>query len=215
MTHSASSPTSSSMSFVAVMPSGGPPHSSPTSRPALSRLWTQHPTSSSSGWASTPAMAARPTPPVAHWMTRMATGLLLSARRHRRPMPRRPAPPPTEATTAGATADRCRGRATADDATTAGATADRCHDGTVPPRPTVSRCVPVHPGASRWNRGVATGPRGAGLFERSGVHAGAAARHCWRRRPGRSATRRRPRNRSTASDPHRCGASAASGGRNP
>ncbi len=196
MTHSASSPTSSSMSFVAVMPSGGPPHSSPTSRPTLSRLWTQHPTSSSSGWASTPAMAARPTPPVAHWMTRMATGLLLSARRHRRPKPRRPAPPPTEATTAGATADRC-------------------HDGTVPPRPTVSRCVPVHPGGTAGEpRGRDRAPGRGPIRAKRGPRR-CPPRHCWRRRPGRSATRRRPRNRSTASDPHRCGASAASGGRNP
>ena len=39
---------------------------SPTSRPTLSSLCTQHPTSSSSGWASTPLIASLPTNPVAH-----------------------------------------------------------------------------------------------------------------------------------------------------
>ena len=41
-------------------------------------LCTQAPASSSSGWSSTPSMAARPTPPVAHWMTRSLDGLLIS-----------------------------------------------------------------------------------------------------------------------------------------
>ena len=41
--------------------------------PSLSSLDTQHPTSSRSGWSDDPtAMAARPMPPVAHWITRDA-----------------------------------------------------------------------------------------------------------------------------------------------
>src|SRR5207245_882133 len=38
--------------------------------PSFASLCTQHATSSSSGWATTPSMAARPTFPVAHWITR-------------------------------------------------------------------------------------------------------------------------------------------------
>src|SRR5688572_25326268 len=47
-----------------------PPSSVPTSTPSLSAEWTQHPTSSRSGWPRTPSIAARPTLPVAHWITR-------------------------------------------------------------------------------------------------------------------------------------------------
>ena len=45
----------------------------PTSTPSLASLCTQQPASSRSGWASTPSIAARPTLPVAHWITRYAT----------------------------------------------------------------------------------------------------------------------------------------------
>ena len=87
-TQSAPSASSASTSSVAVTPSGSMPHSSPTSTPTLSALCTQHPTSSSSGWATMPATAARPTPPVAHWITLMAIVVPLRAPRcrvHRRP----------------------------------------------------------------------------------------------------------------------------------
>src|SRR5262245_42353443 len=63
------------------MPSGAMPASSPASRPSLARPWTQQPTSSSSGWSTMPWMAARPTPPVAHWMTRYLMSLALEPRR--------------------------------------------------------------------------------------------------------------------------------------
>src|SRR5262249_25953598 len=59
------------------MPSGAIPASSPASRPSLARPWTQQPTRSSSGWSTMPWMAARPTPPVAHWMTRYLMSLAL------------------------------------------------------------------------------------------------------------------------------------------
>ena len=50
--------------------SGAMPHRSRRRRGRPSpRLCTQAPTSSSSGWASMPSIAARPTLPVAHWMT--------------------------------------------------------------------------------------------------------------------------------------------------
>ena len=51
-------------------PIGPRPISSPTSLPDFASECTQHPTSSSSGWSRTPSIAARPTPPVAHWITR-------------------------------------------------------------------------------------------------------------------------------------------------
>jgi predicted nuclease with RNAse H fold len=54
----------------------------PTSIPDLSGLCTQHPTSSSSGWLSTPSIEARPTPPVAHWITRYVTWQPLSVARY-------------------------------------------------------------------------------------------------------------------------------------
>ena len=78
-TQSAPIASSASTSSVAVTPIGPMPHSSPTSTPTLSALWTQHPTSSSSGWATMPATAARPTPPVAHWITLMAIVVPLRA----------------------------------------------------------------------------------------------------------------------------------------
>src|SRR5262245_7696836 len=46
------------------------PQISPTSRPAFAELWTQVPTSSSSGCAAIPSIAALPTFPVAHLSTR-------------------------------------------------------------------------------------------------------------------------------------------------
>src|SRR4029450_907073 len=49
----------------------------PASRPSLARPWTQQPTSSSSGWPTMPWMAARPTPPGAHWVTRYLMALAL------------------------------------------------------------------------------------------------------------------------------------------
>src|ERR1700756_2747445 len=58
------------MLLVAVTPSGDVPMISPTSLPPLASECTQQPTSSSSGWSSTPLIAAVPTDPVAHWMTR-------------------------------------------------------------------------------------------------------------------------------------------------
>src|SRR5262249_29622199 len=63
------------------MPSGAMPASSPASRPSLARPCTQQPTSSSSGWSAMPWIAARPTPPVAHWMTRYRMSLPLEPRR--------------------------------------------------------------------------------------------------------------------------------------
>src|ERR1700739_1639321 len=57
------------MLLVAVTPSGDVPTISPTSLPPLASECTQQPTSSSSGWSSTPLIAAVPTDPVAHWMT--------------------------------------------------------------------------------------------------------------------------------------------------
>ena len=65
------------------------PASSPASRPSLARPWTQQPTSSSSGWSTMPWMAARPTPPVAHWMTRYLMSLPLEPRRAASRGPRR------------------------------------------------------------------------------------------------------------------------------
>ena len=53
--------------------SGSRPTSSPTSTPSFAALCTQQPASSSSGWSRTPSIAARPTPPVAHWITRYVT----------------------------------------------------------------------------------------------------------------------------------------------
>src|SRR4051812_4746565 len=58
------------MLLVAVTPSGSIPRISPTSTPLLLSEWTQHPASSRSGWSRMPSMAALPTLPVAHWMTR-------------------------------------------------------------------------------------------------------------------------------------------------
>ncbi len=58
------------LSVVAVTPRAPMPAISPASRPTLASLDTQQPTNSSSGWAATPSMAARPTLPVAHWITR-------------------------------------------------------------------------------------------------------------------------------------------------
>ncbi len=72
------------MSDVALMPIGSRPQTSPTSRPALSAPCTQAPASSSSGCERIPCTAARPTLPVAHWITRYAiatSGFLLSASR--------------------------------------------------------------------------------------------------------------------------------------
>ena len=60
------------MLLVAATPSGSIPRISPTSTPFLLSEWTQHPTSSRSGWSRMPSMAALPTLPVAHWMTRTA-----------------------------------------------------------------------------------------------------------------------------------------------
>src|SRR5262245_23297137 len=45
------------------------PQISPTSLPTLSSLNTQHPTSSSSGWARMPRIDSLPSRPVAHWIT--------------------------------------------------------------------------------------------------------------------------------------------------
>ena len=60
-----------SASVVARTPSSRPsPARSPASRPALASDETQTPTSSSSGWASMPAMLCRPTLPVLHCTTR-------------------------------------------------------------------------------------------------------------------------------------------------
>ena len=56
------------------------PAARPRSTPSLAGLWTQAPTSSRSGWASTPSMAARPTPPVAHWITRKVMGDIPTSR---------------------------------------------------------------------------------------------------------------------------------------
>src|SRR5262245_20342769 len=63
------------------MPRGAMPASSPASRPSLLRPCTQQPTSSSSGWSTMPWIAARPTPPVAHWITRYCILLSLESRR--------------------------------------------------------------------------------------------------------------------------------------
>src|SRR5262245_42232129 len=63
------------------MPSGAIPASSPASRPSLLRPCTQQPTSSSSGWSTMPWIAARPTPPVAHWITRYFILFALESRR--------------------------------------------------------------------------------------------------------------------------------------
>src|SRR5262245_24579158 len=63
------------------MPSGAIPASSPASRTSLVRPCTQQPTSSSSGWSTMPWIAARPTPPVAHWITRYLILLALESRR--------------------------------------------------------------------------------------------------------------------------------------
>src|ERR1700733_477851 len=74
-----------STSPVALTPRSSRPSSAPRSTPSLSVLCTQAPASSSSGWARTPSMAARPTPPVAHWITRKLTGVVLcSLDRNRR-----------------------------------------------------------------------------------------------------------------------------------
>jgi len=84
ITQSASSASSAATSFVAMTPIGPIPHSSPTSLPAFAALCTQQPTSSSSGCERMPSIAARPTPPVAHW---------IDAILHGRP-PRARGPPP-------------------------------------------------------------------------------------------------------------------------
>src|SRR6202044_584300 len=75
-TQSASRASTSSLLDVAATPSDSMPKISPTSRPFLSVLCTQQPASSSCGWFSTHPMAALPTPPVAHWMTRSFDGLV-------------------------------------------------------------------------------------------------------------------------------------------
>ena len=87
-TQSAPRASSASTSSVAATPSGARPHSSPTSTPTLSGLCTQHPTSSRSGWATMPATAARPTPPVAHWITLTDIWVPPLAPRHPRAVPR-------------------------------------------------------------------------------------------------------------------------------
>jgi hypothetical protein len=69
-TQSASIARISSMLFVAITPTGADPMISPTSLPALSAECTQQPTSSRSGCNKICPIAARPTPPVAHWITR-------------------------------------------------------------------------------------------------------------------------------------------------
>ena len=61
------------MSRAAATPRVPRPQISPTSRPSLSSPLTQAPASSSSGWLTIASTAARPTPPVAHWITRYAT----------------------------------------------------------------------------------------------------------------------------------------------
>src|SRR4051794_6629118 len=66
---SAPSASSASTSFVAATPRGPMPASSPASTPTLASLCTHTPTSSSSGCAAIASIAARPTPPVAHWIT--------------------------------------------------------------------------------------------------------------------------------------------------
>src|SRR5262249_29066145 len=78
---SASSASSASTSHVAATPNGAMPASSPASRPSFERPCTQQPTSSSSGCSAMPWMAARPTPPVAHWITRYFISLALESRR--------------------------------------------------------------------------------------------------------------------------------------
>src|SRR3954453_5576748 len=66
---SAFKPSSASTSLVAATPSGPIPASSPASTPTLASLCTHTPTRSSSGCAAIASIAARPTPPVAHWIT--------------------------------------------------------------------------------------------------------------------------------------------------
>src|SRR5574338_465983 len=63
--------SASSRSAVATTPSGGPPHTSPASRPAFSGEWTHSPASSRAGWAAMAGTAWIPTVPVAHLMTRI------------------------------------------------------------------------------------------------------------------------------------------------
>src|SRR6478609_183311 len=58
------------------------PASVPASTPSLSLLCTQQPTSSRSGCPTTPSIAARPTLPVAHWITRTAIAWPPSSREH-------------------------------------------------------------------------------------------------------------------------------------
>ena len=59
------------MSVVAATPIGPMPDDLADVRPCLSAACTQQPTSSSSGWWRIASIAARPTPPVAHWTTRI------------------------------------------------------------------------------------------------------------------------------------------------
>src|SRR5579862_2545098 len=61
------------------MPIGPVDNNVPMSTPSFSGVWTQHPTRARSGCASTPCIAALPTPPLAHWMTRyvIATPVLV------------------------------------------------------------------------------------------------------------------------------------------
>ena len=60
---------------VAATPIGSPPEQRRRRRRRpSSRCAPSSPTSSRSGWPSTPSMAARPTPPVAHWITRIRHG---------------------------------------------------------------------------------------------------------------------------------------------
>src|SRR4051812_48873488 len=63
----------SSMSAVAVTPSGGRSTSSPRSLPAFSALQAKQPTNSRSDCARTARTAARATRPVVHWTTRIVT----------------------------------------------------------------------------------------------------------------------------------------------
>ena len=68
---SGASAISASRSVVALIPSSRPsPASSPASLPSLAAVDVQTPTSSRSGWASTPAIACRPMVPVDQTTTR-------------------------------------------------------------------------------------------------------------------------------------------------
>src|SRR3954452_7387606 len=82
---SAFKPSSASTSLVAATPSGPLPASSPASTPTLASLCTHPPTRSSSGCAAIASIAARPTPPVAHWITEIVMpGNLGRVRRQRK-----------------------------------------------------------------------------------------------------------------------------------